>query len=183
MMNHLLLRIIVFSVFIIYGCSSSNEAPKGSHSDDLIVIEGGKDVKYYNLHGTEQVYYRVDMAYPAGKALVDICKKVNARGWEPLKESFLNPGIPSSHVRGWGSFTDGTKPSNPLIHQWLADWKNKNGDILWYGLHYELPDKKSFILENNKLEIHAGFIPASLAEADREAVLKKKPSSFKESKP
>lgn len=183
MINYRLLRIIVFSVLIIYGCSASNEAPKQNHSGDLIVIQGARDVKYANLHGTEQVSYRVSMAYPATKALSDIYERLKARGWVPLEEDYLNPGHPSSHVLGWGSFTDGTKRGNPWIHQWLAQWKNNNRDILWYALRYESGDKKGLLIENLNLQIEGIFVPASLAEAEREEILKKKSPSCKESKP
>jgi hypothetical protein len=175
MMSNRLIIIIVFLSIIIYGCSYSNKAPKQNHRDDLIVIKGAKDIKYYNLHGTEQVSYRVSMAYPAGTALVEISERLKARGWEPLTESFLNPGLPSSHVTGWGWFEDGTKPFHPWIYQWLADWKNNNGDILSFVLRYESINKKAILLKNNNLQIYGIFTTASLAEADREAILKKKP--------
>lgn len=182
-MSNRLIIIIVFLSIIIYGCSYSNEAPKQNHRDDLIVIKGAKDVKYYNLHGTEQVSYQVSMAYPASRALVEISERLKARGWKPLEEDYLNPGLPSSHVRGWGSFIDGTKPSNPLIYQWLADWKNNHGDIVRYGLRYESTNRENIILENlTNLEIYAIFTPTSLAEAGRKLISEMERQSSKEFK-
>lgn len=176
-MSYRIIVSIFFLFFIIFGCSSSNEVPIQQHRDDLIVIEGARDLKYYNFHGTEQVAYRVDLAYPAGKALVDICEKLKERGWEPLAESFLNPGLPSSHVTGWSWFEDGTKPSNPWIYQWLADWKNNNGDILSFALRYETTNKKAILLENNNLHIYGIYMTASLAEEGRKLKPPKPPSS------
>jgi hypothetical protein len=51
----------------------------------------------------------------------------------------VNPGVSSSHVEGWASFKDATTTPASRARQWYAQWRNKAGDVVAYGLLYTSP--------------------------------------------
>jgi hypothetical protein len=85
-------------------------------------------------------------------------------GWDTLKEDWLNPGLPSSHVRGWVYFQDSTKTPATSVREWNADSENGAHDILTYMLDYSCPDDLcSSTRDLHDLRVIAIHIPAHLA--------------------
>jgi hypothetical protein len=134
----------------------------------LVVLSGAR-----NMHsgtkpdGSIEVSYHIAARFPAGPALEQIRAALPRSDWEPLANDWLNPDIPSSHQRGWTDFTDGTKTPNTAVHLWLAQWRNRNGDIVLYGLRYDSRDQmKVSVLhhpDNDDLHVVASWIPAATA--------------------
>jgi hypothetical protein len=101
-----------------------------------------------------------------------ITQELELKGWHPLKESFLNPDIPSSITKGWEAFIDGTSDPNQQVHQWIADWSNSSGDILTYGLQYRYPEKGE---ENLKtLFVFGHYTPKEIADETLEIIKQQK---------
>jgi len=144
-----------------------NESPK--YSDSLIIVKGAKDLRYSKYEGTDQVIYDVVVQYPATQVLNEISKKLEAKDWKPLKEDYLNPGLLSSHVEGWTDFIDGTTKPRKKVHQWLAQWENKNRDIMWVALRYSYPEGSKANLKS--LTVYMSFMPSELAIEAKEQVL------------
>lgn len=110
----------------------------------------------------EQISYTSEINYPADQIINWIKRELNTIGWQPLKESFLNPGIPSSITKGWETFVDGTTNPSQKVHQWISDWSNSSGDILTYGLQYRYPKDGEQNLKT--LFVFGNFSPKKVAE-------------------
>jgi hypothetical protein len=106
--------------------------------------------------------YRVTEAYPAVATLSFIRSAVEANGWIPLKDDFLNPGLPSSHVKGWGTVIDETVSPSQTLHAWHAQWTNRHGDIVVYHLDYHCPldDRR----HSDQVVVSAAFLPKRVYE-------------------
>ena len=128
--------------------------------ESLIVVSGAKDVKYGSLAGTRQVYYTVTDPYPGKETLAEISKQLAKQGWKPLRENFQT-SKPSSRVRGWTHFLDGTDGPDAHVDQWEADWRDPAGDIVSYFLRYRSPVGSP--ANTTRLEVHGAYIPRDVA--------------------
>lgn len=165
-----MIKTLYFNIGFIGGllvliCVPSYAMDANKYSDSLIIVSGAKEVRYEKFGGTDQVLYIVKDNYPAQSSLAEINKKLSFKGWKPLSEDYLNPGEPSSHVRGWTSGIDAQKAQRKVVYQWLAQWENSRHDILWCVLRYTFPEKGQEDL--NTLRVVMRFIPAKIAAATR----------------
>jgi hypothetical protein len=158
---HKLTPLFLASVFglalIACGPSIHQETPR--HTDALIVCPGAEAVSWVRFEGTDRLGYQAKVEYPADSIISCISKKLSENGWQPLKEDFWNPGLPSSHVRGWTQFTDAAVHPEATVDAWASQWQNQAGDIAWYYLQYRYPPKDRYTLF-----VNAGFIPADKAK-------------------
>ncbi len=127
-----------------------------------MVWRSAKEIKHAKDVGADKVSYKVQTDYPADDVISFISKELKGKGWEPLREDYLNPGVPSSHVRGWTEFSDSTTHPETHVHQWLAQWENDAGDIVWYTLQYRYPKGRAPSLD--VLDVIAAYIPAKVAK-------------------
>jgi hypothetical protein len=106
-------------------------------SKALIILDGAMNLQQGpSAYGTFYVSYGLMAEYPPSNVIQQISSKLNDLHWAPLKEDWLNPGIPSSHVRGWTEFLDDNRGALQHVHQWLAQWKDPSGNIVSYSLRY-----------------------------------------------
>lgn len=159
------LLITLIGCLLIFGCTSPTEKNAAKYSDALIIVTNAKEIRYDRNGGSDQVLYVVKEDYPAASVLHDISQKLAAKGWKPLLEDYLNPGDPSSHVRGWTYGIDAQKAQRKIVYQWLAQWENNNHDILWCTLRYTFPEKGREDLKT--LRVIIAFIPAKIAAETR----------------
>ncbi len=120
---------VLAAAMILGGCAKQD--PKA-----LIVVKGAKDVHYSVVGGSRQIRYEVNQPYPADAALKEISDRLDALGYKPLRDDVLNPGLPSSHVRGWVFFVDGTTKPEEDVQRWIAQWQNSKGSVIEYSLEY-----------------------------------------------
>ena len=139
------------------GRSAHQEAPR--HADALVVCPGAEAVTWKTSARRDQLSYEVEVVYPAESVISCISNELAQNGWQPLKEDFWNPGLPSSEVGGWSQFIDATVNPEQTVYQWAAQWQNQAGDVAWYSLQYTYPPKDRYTLH-----VYAGFIPASEAK-------------------
>jgi hypothetical protein len=105
---------------------------------ELVVFPGARAVKpETQSNGTIGVTYELDMPYPATGLLQAVHQTFSAADWRPMVDDWLNPGLASSHSRGWTSFIDGTRKPEMTVHQWMAQWQNVKGDVVLYVLRYD----------------------------------------------
>lgn len=156
----LALALIAFMA-LITACNRVVSKKAGKPSAALVVVGGAKDVTYTTNNGADLVSYNLKVAFPANEVIKEITSKLAEQGYKPLKESFLNPGIPSSMERGWSEYADATKTPKRTVHQWNTDWSNDAGEIVSYMLRYEYPEGKDKNLTN--LEVSAIHMQAALA--------------------
>jgi len=129
------------------------------HSDSLVIVSGAKDPRYLaHSDGRQQLIYTCEVEYPAEEIVASISRELRKKHWKPLKEDFLNPGLPSSNVRGWVSFEDGTTHTAEYVHEWMADWENAAHDIVMYDLEYRSADTSTRDLR--ALQVIALYVPA-----------------------
>jgi len=134
--------------------------PDEATSAALIVLDGATQVRrdpgaYWSFH----VAYALKEKHPASNAIQQISSRLEALGWRPLKDDWLNPGLPSSHVRGWTDFTDGTRTPVHRVHRWGAQWQDESGNIVDYTLDYSYPESGTQDLQS--LWIDGAWYPAA----------------------
>ena len=88
---------------------------------------------------------------------------MDQRQWRGLREDALNPGSESSLVRGWGDYGNATRTPETHVHSWSAQWRNKDGDLLTYGLQYEYATTAK--PELSKLKVFGLIWPANVVRA------------------
>lgn len=154
-------RISFTTVLVLWltACGPSIHQGTPRHTDALIVCPGAEGVSWAEFEGTDHVGYQVKVEYPAESIISCISKKLSENGWQPLKEDFWNPGLPSSQVRGWTHTTDASGHPEATVDGWATQWQNQAGDIAWYALQYRYPPKGRYTLF-----VNAGFIPANKAK-------------------
>jgi len=139
----------------------------------LIVFPDATFVSFNQLGESTQVLYQVNTPYPAEEVLKYINTRLVHDRWIPLQNDYLNPGIRSSHVRGWGSFIDGTTLPKTKVRQWLAQWKNPEGDIVWFRFQYR--SGVVGVEDLNTLRVAGTYVPRQIAEAQLKAATEEQP--------
>jgi hypothetical protein len=123
--------------------------------------------------GRVSVIYRVYQDFPAQEILKYVKYVLAAQHWMPLMTDWLNPDIPSSHVRGWTNWIDGTVTPNTRVHQWFADWQNEKGDVVFfefrYDSQYNSPNQVGQPPDNSRLRVTGLLVPGELAQKMKEA--------------
>jgi hypothetical protein len=157
----IILSMAVIGYLLFGGCITSHAEGEQVFSNSLIAVSGARNIQYSKFRGTDQLSFEIEEDYPAKRTLWEISKNLEEKGWKPLSEDYLNPGRPSSHIRGWSDFIDATKSVEIKVHQWLAQWENRDGDIFWCTLSYSYSRGGSQNLKN--LSVSEIYIPANLA--------------------
>lgn len=161
-MNKLFFSIALLLVVIIYGCQTKSSQDPKKYSESLIILSGATNIDYAKVNKTDQVTFNLKADYPAAGIIDQLLKGTSDMGWTPLKEDFLNPGLPTSIVRGWSYYEDASRKPYTKVHSWQTDWQNKNGDVLIYRLRYRYPLNSQ--PEMSSMSVIAIYIPAPLAE-------------------
>lgn len=160
--SYYLFRASLFHLHVFQGQPSQNV---GGLPNFFIVVPGATGVKQSIFQGKDQIIYHLHSEYPADDVLGTISMHLKRLGWEPLNEDWLNPGLPSSHVRGWDYFQDRTTKPVTSARAWNGDWENSTHDILIYVLTYSCPDDLCSSTRNLRdLRVIAIRVPADLAK-------------------
>jgi hypothetical protein len=159
-------------------CSWCQQSPNGDDRTTpsfFVVVPRATGVKQSVFQGKDQIIYHVQSEYPADDVLSRISARLKKLGWEPLKEDWLNPGLPSSHIRGWTYYEDETTKPATSVRAWNADWESSTHDILIYILDYTCADNQcSSTLNLRDLRVVAIRVPADLAKRMKAAIPEKK---------
>jgi len=165
----LVLAVLVFGIWP-YGCGRGASSTSSEYAAALLAHPQAKDVEFFKRDGTDQLTYRLEEKFPASGIIGWTSQKLREMGWEPLSYDYLNPHLPSSHVKGWDKFGDATRPTEYTVHQWGADWKDRSENIVRYVFRYSYPRGGPPNLTD--LEVTAVYIPAPLAKQNLEAAQK-----------
>jgi hypothetical protein len=153
-------------------CQEPPPAGQRARPDVLIVLPGAADVRDTDENeGT--VLYQLNEEFPAQAAINTIRSRLESRGWRPLQEDFLNPGLATSLGRGWTSHEDRTGPRSVRVYEWVGQWEDEAKRIVWYVLTYDAvtsPDGE--IRAQGRLRVRATLLSAETAKALREAAAK-----------
>jgi hypothetical protein len=91
-------------------------------------------------------------------------------GWTAQGEDALNPGIPTSTVRGWTSYIDARHPSRTRRYVWTGEWRNAQGDLASYVFSYVIPENGAEAL--SRMQVYSNVVEAE-AERQIEAQVKR----------
>lgn len=124
----------------------------------LLVLPGAQDLARRAQGGAVALRYDLAAPFPAAAQVSQIAQHMEKTGWKPLREDWLNPGIPTSLQRGWTSFIDATHTPRLRRYAWHGEWENTNEDLAEYSLSYELSPGSD--LFPGKLSVQAAVMPA-----------------------
>jgi hypothetical protein len=142
--------------------ADSKSTLKQRRDQALAPLPGAQDIDYsVDGPGLFSVSYTLKERYPANSSLRKLARRLRSAGWHPLQEDWLNPGIPSSHSRGWESFRDETATVPLMTNQWSGQWADESGNVVGYIL---LCTGKSQTAANaSVISVHASWTSASRA--------------------
>jgi hypothetical protein len=146
--------------------TSLTQGSEGKSPASLLVYSKAEQVRYDDKDGAWWVYYNVQTEYPAEEVLQFIRTELERQGWQPLKEDALNPGLPSSHVRGWQDYVDGRTSPKTQVHKWLAQWQNAQGDVVVYSLRYQHPKGTSPMPKT--VNVMGNYYPARIVQLQQQ---------------
>jgi len=138
--GRILMWISPFSLLLLFSCVRAYEVPSSELPPYLRPLPGARDVHSRRVGSESGVEYHLTACYPAAVQLQEIASRVPST-WRTRTEDFLNPGIPTSQVRGWTDYHDATKHPEQKVHHWAGEWQEPAGGILTYDLLYRSPAK------------------------------------------
>lgn len=163
------LQAIFFAAVLTLGCQSRSSQEPKDYPDALLVLPGASKVAYEKVNRTDQVSYKLKTDYPAAGTVDAILQHAGAKGWTPLKESYLNPGTPTSLARGWVTHESALQQPDGVVHSWKMEWQNRDKDILAYILTFR--NSRDAKPELSSLSIVAVYVPAAVAGTMHQASL------------
>lgn len=117
-------------------------------TDVLFAPPGATGVEYHTINGGEQVHFSYSERFPADNLIKILNREFVSLGWTPREKSYLNPSLPTSHVRGWSQFQDATGDELMVVHQWRGEWQNSSGAVVTCVLRYSYPEHGDPDLQN-----------------------------------
>jgi hypothetical protein len=151
------------------GCRHGGAQQSEKLPAELLVPAGAREVSSRVEGGIAAVKFKINAAYPAADFLATTSSRLEPLGWRKLPTDWLNPTIPSSHIRGWTSFPNTRTRPFMGVHQWIGDWQNMSGDVVTYSLRYASPvqdtQHKVAPPTNDNLEVTEMLIPATMAKS------------------
>jgi len=165
MFRLLTVLLLASALELVAGCRWRSDTER-KHSESLLIAPSAINPKYLAYSdGREQLTYMVDTEYPAEPTISFISAELQKRHWEPLREDFLNPGIPSSQVRGWTQFEDRAQEPRASVRQWGCDFEDGAHNITLYYLEYRYPLSGAHDPPDTRmLHVMGLYIPAEVAE-------------------
>jgi hypothetical protein len=165
-MFRLLTVLVLASALELVGGCRWRSSTAGKHSASLLIAPSAIDPKYLAYpDGREQLTYVVDTEYPAESTIAFLSTQLRNQRWTALREDFMNPGIPTSEVRGWTQFGDASREPRASVRAWACDWEDEAHNITLYMLEYRYPMSGAHDPPDSRmLHVMALYIPAAVAE-------------------
>jgi hypothetical protein len=165
MFRPLTVLLLASALELVGGCQRLSGGAK-KHADSLLVAPSAIEPRYLAYpDGREQLTYLVDTEYPAESTVAFLSTQLRSQRWTALREDFMNPGIPTSEVRGWTQFEDASREPRASVRQWACDWEDGAHNITLYDLKYRYPMSGAHDPpDSGMLHVMALYIPAPVAE-------------------
>jgi hypothetical protein len=154
---------------LLYAISMVACGPAGSGTEHkstdfhFFVPPDAQNVREQSRQNVVEVAYSVATPYPAGRFICELENAVAHDRWHGLREDFMNPGLPTSLIRGWNDIVNGLKKPETHVHGWSSEWLNDEGELLSYWLRYEYPEGAKPAL--GTLQVQAVRWPAKVVPA------------------
>ncbi len=131
----------------------------------MVIVPHAVHIQRHKLDSGVQLTYQIRASYPAQNVLHTINTRLHALGWKPLRDDFLNPGLPSSHVRGWLYYEDHATQPYTSVRVWQADWQDAEQEVVTYRLEYRCAENECSSTANLvDLQVVGLHVPAGKAE-------------------
>ena len=142
----------------IFQVARPDRSPDLDSLEVLAVPENAKNVsRLVAPDKSIHVSYELAQEYPAMQTIEHISTRLVRFGWEPLRNDWLNPGITSSHIRGWTEHVDATETSPSRRLTWRGQWKDRIGNVVEYTFMYDIPPKGRQSLD--LMRVHGTWYP------------------------
>ena len=129
----------------------------------MVIVPHAVHIQHHKLDSGVQLTYKIRASYPAQNVLHTINTRLHALGWKPLRDDFLNPGLPSSHIRGWLYYEDHATYTS--VRVWQADWQDAEQEVVTYRLEYRCAENECSSTANLvDLQVVGLHVPAGKAE-------------------
>jgi hypothetical protein len=134
----------------------------------LVVPAGATDVRPEKKpDGEIGLTYMVREEFAADALLGQLRAALPPPEWQPLPNDWLNPDLASSHTRGWTDVDDAMRTPPAHVHQWLAQWQDSHGNVVWYALRYDSRLKSGAAdlsrPDDSRLSVTAVWVPERIA--------------------
>src|SRR2546423_237628 len=86
---------------------AAQDVPRG-----VTIPQNATDIKVRRQGNAADVVYKIRCPFPATEFLQEVNRSLSNAGFAPMAMDWLNPTVPSSHLRGWTPFIDGTVTPN-----------------------------------------------------------------------
>lgn len=144
----------------------------GAATQRSIILEGASDVQTgesKDKFGGNQTSYKLKAMYPAAAEIDEVTKRLQADGWQPIKEDPLRPDKENSLVTGWAHFDDSAGPQPESFHRWTGVWENPKHDLMEVTFTYHYP--KNGVMNMQDLLVNTIYWPAAkVAEVKKTVV-------------
>ena len=154
--------LLIVALSILAGCEKSPDSWSPKIRESLYVPQKTEELGFYHQRGTYEVHYKTTACYPADDYINATVAHMSSKGWQRMREDFLNPGLMHSWTREkykqWGFHED---QKGNYIHQWIDDWEDKDHNIVRYFLTYTIKKVSNTIISSMdcNLEADVMFIP------------------------
>jgi hypothetical protein len=155
-------------------CQKTSESSK-KDSESLLIAPSAINPKYLAYpDGREQLTYLLDTDYPVESTISFISAGLQKRGWDALRDDFLNPGTPTSLVRGWMQYEDASRDPRASVRQWACDWEDGAHNITRYDLKYRYPMSGTHDPPDSRmLHVVSLYIPANIVKKMKSNIAEK----------
>ena len=159
--------IAICAAALLVSCSHAEERASAEY---LQPYPNSKVLQSVAQYGGQGVTYEVMEPYPAEPVIKFIESRIPPQ-FKVRKESFMNPGIPTSHVRGWTNYLDSSGKVLTRVDHWSGEWEDAAGNIVAYDLMYRSPSATSDLERptTSLLWVNGGLLPRKMVDAARGA--------------
>ena len=159
--------IAICAAALLVSCSHAEERASAEY---LQPYPNSKVLQSVAQDGGQGVTYEVMEPYPAEPVIKFIESRIPPQ-FKVRKESFMNPGIPTSHVRGWTNYLDSSGKVLTRVDHWSGEWEDAAGNIVAYDLMYRSASATQDLKRptTSLLWVNGGLLPRKLVDAARRA--------------
>lgn len=152
--------VVSMLTMLLFTNGTATSSKNTNYSDSLITVNGAQNIRFVEYEGTQQLTYSVKEKFPALDFVANLYCDLKSRGWIPMEENFLNPGMTTSHVSGWGGYEDRYAKPPKKVQTWQAQWESERGDVVCYSLKFLFSSNEKDIIAD--MEVFAVFVPHNL---------------------
>ena len=176
-LHRVIVGLLVVVVSVLMGCEKSPDSWPEKIRESLYISQKNEEIALYHKRGTYEVHYKTAACWPADEYISATVAHMSSKGWQRLREDFLNPGFMHAWTREkykqWSFHED---RSGNYVHQWIDDWEDKDNNIVRYFLTYTIKKVGTVGISSMdcNLEADVMFIPREVRPTPSDVAAMKK---------